>query len=348
MDAGRVKVLRQYFQPLLEVAAASPQWLASILRMTEEEARIVRDPLRLPDLRAKVAAQADHAITILDDDYPRLLGEIHDPPPVLHIAGSRELLNAPAIAVVGSRRASPYGVNAAKRITRDLASSGLVIVSGFARGIDAAAHAEAIAAGQPTIAVLGTGIDIDYPRGQRALRRAIESNGALVSEFAPGTPPRAMHFPIRNRIIAGMTLGTVVVEASPRSGSLITARLASEEGREVFAIPGSIFSNGSEGTHRLIQVGAKLVHEARDVLAEIEGSFVPVAPAERFNGSDDEMKLLALIEFETALHIDTIAAAAQSTPAAIAETLLRLELAGVVRAVPGQRYVRSSTMAGVS
>ncbi|HEY2830268.1 MAG TPA: DNA-processing protein DprA, partial [Thermoanaerobaculia bacterium] len=211
-------------------------------------------------------------ITLVDPDYPPILKEIVDPPLALHVRGDRSLLARHAIAIVGSRRASPYAVNAAKHLAAPLASEAkLVVVSGLARGVDAAAHEAALDAGGTTIAVLGTGIDLVYPKSNRALFRRIETEGLIISEFPPGTPPLAQNFPIRNRIISGLSLGTIIVEATGRSGSLITARTAAEQGREVFAVPGSIFANGTEGTHRLIQYGAKLVHDANDVVEEIEG-----------------------------------------------------------------------------
>lgn len=341
MNAGRARLLRQCFGSLSEVAAASPSSLAALLKISESDAAAVRSPFSIPEIRRKVEAQSATAITLADDDYPPLLAEIHDPPAVLHYRGDPKLLSAPSIAIVGSRRASPYGVNAARRLARDLTSAGLTVVSGFARGIDAAAHDETAARGGSTVAVLGTGIDIDYPRGQRKLRERIEQCGVVVSEFPPGHPPHAMNFPVRNRIIAGLCLGTVVVEASARSGSLITARLASEEGREVFAVPGPIFSRSSEGTHRLIQSGAKLVHSVEDILEELGGQFAFVAEHDERRRSEDERRLLDALDHAEPRHVDQLAAAVQWSSTTLAEVLLRLEMSAAIRALPGQRYVRS-------
>ncbi|HEV7921026.1 MAG TPA: DNA-processing protein DprA [Thermoanaerobaculia bacterium] len=278
----------------------------------------------------------DSVTTLLDDDYPPLLREIADPPLALHFRGDRSLLQRPAVAVVGSRRASPYAINAARRITEPLAAAGVAIVSGLALGVDAAAHEAALEANGATIAVLGTGIDVTYPRGNRRLYKRV---GLLLTELPPGTPPMAMNFPIRNRIIAGLTLGTIVIEATARSGSLITARLAAEQNREVFAVPGSIFSEGTEGTHRLIQYGAKLVHQAQDVLDELRLEVtLPVAPGEEAPHAD----VLAALSHDEPLAAERAAAKLGRAPESLAEALLELELGGWVRSLPGGRYVRTA------
>jgi DNA processing protein len=258
---------------------------------------------------------------------------------VLHVLGNRELLAKLSVAIVGSRRATPYGVNAAHKLARDLASAGVTIVSGLARGIDAAAHEATLEANAPTIGVLGTGIDVVYPRAHRGLFRRVAQTGAIVSELAPGTPPRRENFPIRNRIISGLSKGTVIVEATSRSGSLITARMAAEQGRDVFAVPGSIFSDKSEGTHRLIQYGAKLVHDAGDVLDELGGDM-------RVTKQRDEpldaplAEVLAALSREEGSHVDLVAARLRQSSGEVAESLLQLELGGWIRALPGARYVR--------
>ncbi|MBV9496875.1 MAG: DNA-protecting protein DprA, partial [Acidobacteria bacterium] len=274
-------------------------------------------------------------ITILDDDYPPLLREIADPPLALHFRGDLQLLRMPSVAIVGSRRASPYAINAARVLAAPLATAGCAIVSGLALGVDTAAHEAAVEAGGATIAVLGTGIDVLYPRSNRKLYKRV---GLLLTELAPGTPPMAMNFPIRNRIISGITLGTVVVEATIRSGSLITARMAAEQNREVFAVPGSIFSAGSEGTHRLIQYGAKLVHDAQDVLDELHMNLtIPASPHE----PPPHPEVYAALDFEDPRNAEGIALKLQCTPASLAAALLDLELTGWVRALPGARYVRT-------
>ena len=278
-------------------------------------------------------------IALSDPDYPALLREIIDPPLALHTVGNRSLLGSTSIAVVGSRRASPYGVNAARELTKELAAAGLTIVSGLARGIDAAAHEAALDTHAATIAILGTGIDVIYPRSNVRLFRRIEREGLILSEFAPGTPPMPENFPMRNRVISGLCAGTVIVEATSRSGSLITARMAAEQGREVFAVPGSIFSKGSEGTHRLIQYGAKLVHDAGDIFDELPGGLKRKREAAQEPGSPLG-EVLAALSRDEGTHVDALAASLSSTSGAIAESLLQLELEGWIRALPGSRFVR--------
>jgi DNA processing protein len=329
-------LLFEWFDKPCDACNASSNLLQGLLNIDEVQAAEVKNPLQ--DRRYEMLR--DSTITLLDADYPPLLKEIIDPPLALHVRGDRSLLARHAIAIVGSRRASPYAVNAAKHLAAPLASEAtLVIVSGLARGVDAAAHEAALDAGGKTIAVLGTGIDVVYPKSNRALFRRIEKEGLILSEFPPGTPPLAQNFPIRNRIISGLSLGTVIVEATGRSGSLITARTAAEQGREVFAVPGSIFAKGTEGTHRLIQYGAKLVHDANDVVEEIEGlgrlakKSDPVPP-------EPLRDVLEALSRDDAVHVDTAAAKLGRTVPAIAESLLQLELGGWVRSLPGSRYVR--------
>jgi len=328
--------LFEWFDQPCDACNASSNLLQGLLNIDEVQAAAVKNPLQ--DRRYEILR--DSVVTLLDPDYPPLLKEIIDPPLALHVRGDRSLLARHAIAIVGSRRASPYAVNAAKHLAPPLASEAmLVIVSGLARGVDAAAHEAALDAHGKTIAVLGTGIDLVYPKSNRPLFRRIEKEGLIVSEFPPGTPPLPQNFPIRNRIISGLTLGTIIVEATGRSGSLITARTAAEQGREVFAVPGSIFSKGTEGTHRLIQYGAKLVHEVNDVIDEIKGlgrlakKPDPVPP-------EPLREVLEALSREDAVHVDTAAARLGRGVPALAESLLQLELGGWVRSLPGSRYVR--------
>ncbi|HVR41015.1 MAG TPA: DNA-processing protein DprA [Thermoanaerobaculia bacterium] len=282
----------------------------------------------------------ERVITILDDSYPPLLREICDPPLVLHFRGDPSLLTKPSIALVGSRRASPYAINVAQHLSRQLASSGLAIVSGLARGVDGASHDAALNANGTTIAVLGTGIDVVYPRSHAKLFARIESEGVIVSEFPPGSPPLKEHFPIRNRIISGLSLGTIIIEATSRSGSLITARMAAEQGREVFAIPGSIFSAGSEGTHRLIQYGAKLVHDVDDVFDELPLNLRAAREAPPAEPESPLREVLAAFTRDEGTHVDAVAQRVGRSPSAVAESLLQLELGGWIKALPGARYVR--------
>ncbi|HEX2060727.1 MAG TPA: DNA-processing protein DprA [Thermoanaerobaculia bacterium] len=321
LTPARTRLLLEYFDPITTATRASPALLAALLKIPEEQATAIRN--------ARLERRFDHVVTLLDDAYPAALREIPDPPLALHYRGDVSLLARPAIAMVGSRRPSPYGVNAAVHLARELAAAGLLVVSGMARGIDAASHHAALDAGGATIAVLGTGIDVIYPRENARLFHRIAAHGLVISASPPGTPPKPEQFPMRNRVISGLALGSVIVEATRRSGSLITARLAAEQNREVFAVPGSIFSAGSEGTHRLIQYGAKLVHRVGDILDELPGDFRRV----QAEGEPEPFpEALAAFSREEAVHVDDIACSA--------ETLLQLELGGWIRALPGARYVR--------
>jgi len=338
LTPNRTRLLREYFDPVAQVCGATVTLLQGLLSLTPVQAEQVKKALTNETL-SRIAPLRDSVVTLLDDAYPPLLKEIPDPPLVLHFRGDASLLARTSIAVVGSRRASPYGVNAASHLAKQLAGAGVVVVSGLARGIDAAAHHAALDAGGTTIAVLGTGIDVVYPHANARLFRRIEEHGLIVSEFPPGSPPLPIHFPIRNRVISGLTLGTVIVEASARSGSLITARMAAEQNRDVFAVPGSVFAAGSEGTHRLIQFGAKLVHNVNDVLEELPGH-VRVAPPKEEKPEKPLQEVLAALTLEEASHIDALAAHLGKTPGAVAESLLELELGGWIQALPGARYVR--------
>ncbi|HYC61492.1 MAG TPA: DNA-processing protein DprA [Thermoanaerobaculia bacterium] len=337
LTPNRTRLLLENFDPVSTICNASPRLLEEVLSLTPEQAAQVRNPLTpaVAELRAST-------ITLLDEAYPSLLRHIPDPPLALHFRGDPSLLARPALAMVGSRRASVYGINAAEHLARQLAPTGLVIVSGLALGIDSASHAAALESGGTTIAVLGTGIDVTYPRANRRLFERIEQHGLVITELPPGTPPRPERFPARNRIISGLAYGTLIVEATSRSGSLITARMAAEQGRDVFAVPGSIFSPGSEGTHRLIQYGAKLVLDADDVLHELRAD----VRAQLEVRSDEQPPdaplgdVLAALTREEGAHIDNVAARLGRTPAAVAESLLQLELDGWIRALPGARYVR--------
>ena len=326
----------EWFDQPCDACNASSNLLQGLLNIDEVQAAEVKNPLQ----KRRHEMLRDSVVTLADPDYPPILKEIVDPPLALHVRGDRSLLARHAIAIVGSRRASPYAVNAAKHLVAPLASEAtLVVVSGLARGVDAAAHEAALDAGGTTIAVLGTGIDVVYPKSNRALFRRIENEGLIVSEFPPGTPPLSQNFPIRNRIISGLSLGTIIVEATGRSGSLITARMAAEQGREVFAVPGSIFSKGTEGTHRLIQYGAKLVHDANDVVEEIEG-LGRLAKRPDPLPPEELRDVLEALTRDDAVHVDAAAAKLGRTVPAIAESLLQLELGGWVRSLPGSRYVR--------
>lgn len=289
------------------------------------------------------AAAPHHAVVTLGEAaYPKLLLESADPPPLLYCAGRVELLNVASLAVVGSRNATAQGLRDAERFARSLSDAGLAIVSGLALGIDSAAHRGGLAGRGSTIAVLGTGIDVTYPAQNRDLAGEIAARGLVVSEFALGTPARAHQFPRRNRLISGLAQGCLVVEAAISSGSLITARSAAEQGREVFALPGSIHSPLSKGCHALIKSGAKLVETAEEVLCELPGrrdcrARVAAASAEPLAAHDSP--LLAHMGAEP-VDIDSLCALAGAPAERVAAELLRLELAGRVAALPGGRYQR--------
>ncbi|MFO1414688.1 MAG: DNA-processing protein DprA [Burkholderiales bacterium] len=297
------------------------------------------DPDALARTRAWLDVPGNELVTWDDADYPGALLELGFAPPVLFFRGRRELLNRPALAIVGSRSASAQGLDNARAFARALSDAGLTIVSGLAAGVDAAAHEGALAGAGSTLAVVGTGLDRVYPAQNRALAHAIAERGALLSEFVPGTPPRAMNFPRRNRLISGLAKGVLVVEAALQSGSLITARYAGEQGREVFAIPGSIHSPLAKGCHRLIREGAKLVETAEHVLEELG---MPAAPAPLQSGAAAPMSLppvLAALADDPA-DVDTLVARTGLPAEEIVAELTGLELAGQVEPRPGGRWQR--------
>jgi DNA processing protein len=276
--------------------------------------------------------------------YPARLRTLADPPLGLALRGTLVPADEVAVAVVGARRASEYGRRMAEELARGLAQAGVTVVSGLAAGIDAAAHRGALGAGGRTIALLGTGVDVVYPRWHTGLAAEIAARGALLTELPCGTPPLAHHFPRRNRLISGMTLGTVVVEAAEQSGSLITARCALEQGREVFAVPGPAHLASHRGPHRLIQQGAKLVTTAEEVLEEVApmlGARLATARVEAaLVGLDPlERRVLAAVDVQ-GRHVDEVIRRADVAAGAALETLLALELRGVVRQLPGKRFCR--------
>jgi DNA processing protein len=308
------------------------------LRQPGEEA-LARDLdwLALPD---------NHIITCRSDAWPVLLSQLPDPPPLLYVHGDVSLLAEPQLAMVGSRNPTASGKQTATDFARHLASAGLVITSGLALGIDAASHQGALDANCPTIALTGNGLDRVYPASHRDLAHAIGERGALVSEFPVGTPPLAENFPRRNRLISGLSLGTLVVEAALRSGSLITARYAAEQGREVFAIPGSIHNPLARGCHHLIRQGAKLVETAADVIEELGAlagacrALVTETPAEQPDKLAAEyMQLLELIGFDDT-SVDRLVNNSGLTPAEVSSMLLQLELDGYIAASHGGQYNR--------
>jgi len=313
-------------------------------------AAVVPDPV-IARLQAPAAGDAlarmqswlgepGHELIAWDDpDYPKALLELGYAPPVLFYVGRRELLNRPALAIVGSRNATPQGLANARAFALALADAGLTIVSGLALGIDAAAHEGALAGTGSTLAVVGTGLDRVYPARHRDLAHAIAAAGGLVSEFPPGTPPKEKNFPRRNRLISGLARGVLVVEAALASGSLITARYAGEQGREVFAIPGSIHSPLAKGCHKLIREGAKLVETAQDILEELGWAGAGAASRPDAVAIPPCSALLDALGDDPA-DIDTLVARTGIKADAVTAELTELELAGIVAPSPGGRWQR--------
>jgi DNA processing protein len=284
--------------------------------------------------------------------YPALLEQTFDPPLVLYARGNPRVLENPCIAIVGTRRPTYYGLQMAEGLASDLAQRGIAVVSGMARGIDAAAHRGCLEAGGLTVAVFGCGVDVIYPREHQQLSREILKEGVILSEFPPGTSPSPQNFPVRNRIISGIAVGTLIVEASEYSGSLITARLAMEQNRELFALPGNITSPQSFGPNYLIKQGAKLVQTWRDVVEELAPELrhsilskedsQPQRPPELELLSDEEKATLELISFDHATQFDRIYRTRGMEISRLASLLLDLEMRGWIRQVPGNLYIRAS------
>jgi DNA processing protein len=304
-----------------------------------------------PDLRW-LERQDHHFISWRSESYPPLLNELSDPPVALYVRGSTDVLTMPQLAIVGSRNPTPHGRQTAYDFAAHLTRCGLVVTSGLALGIDTASHQGALDADGPTIAVCGTGLDVSYPKSNSSLAASIAGCGALVSEFPLGTPPTKAHFPRRNRIISGLSLGTLVVEAALQSGSLITARLAAEQGREVFAIPGSIHNPLAHGCHRLIRQGAKLVETAADIFEELRplaGSLAAYTQSSH-KPADSQPKagellhkghkiLLDALGFEPA-GVDLLVERTGLRADEVAAMLTILELEGHIVSYPGGLYTR--------
>ena len=346
------KLLERFGEPSSVLQASRPQLEAAGLKAAAIDWLRQPDPRRLEADQVWLAAPDHHLIALGDPDYPALLADIPDPPPLLFVVGDPSLLTRPQLAIVGSRNPSAGGARNAKDFARHLAAAGIVITSGLAVGIDAAAHAGALEGGG-TIAVGGTGPDRIYPAANRELAHRIAARGALVTEFPPGTGVRKEHFPRRNRIISGLSLGTLVVEAAARSGSLITARTAIEQGREVFAIPGSIHNPLSRGCHALIRQGAKLVETAQDVIEEL-GALLGTLQAHGdkaaadmpgeavLRGLDPEYARLLDCLGHDPVAADALMRCSGLSADVVSSMLLMLELEGYVDALPGGRYSRSA------
>ena len=282
---------------------------------------------------------ANHLVTLGDADYPQLLLQTADPPPLLYVKGRRDMLNRPSLAIVGSRNATGQGMANAEGFARALSDAGVMIVSGLALGIDAAAHRGGLAGTAGSIAVVGTGLDVIYPARNRDLAHQLAAEGALVSEFALGTPALGSNFPRRNRVLSGMSCGCLVIEAALQSGSLITARLANEQGREVFALPGSIHSPLAKGCHALIKQGAKLVDCANDILEELHFVAVTTAAPAAPELDADAARLLDQMGYAPC-DLDALCTNSRLGAAAVSALLLKLELQGLVESLPGGQYQR--------
>src|SRR5450631_2049827 len=327
-----------------EEVRGAPRAILARLVASEIAAAIERGPdAALLERTLSWIAEPGHALIAWDDaDYPRTLLTISDPPPAFYYSGRRELLNRPSIAIVGSRNATPQGIDNAQAFAAALSAAGFTIVSGLALGIDTAAHRGGLSGGGSSVAVIGTGPDRIYPAANRDLGHRLAAEGGLLSEFPLGPPPLPANFPRRNRLLSGLSRGVLVVEATLASGSLITARFAAEQGREVFAIPGSIHSPFSKGSHRLIRDGAKLVETAQDVLEELgeavprrDGGTEPPGP----EPDGDAGRVLAALGHDPAGG-DVLSARTGLPAGAIAAALLELEPSGPIAPVPGGLFQR--------
>ncbi len=336
---------------LIEVfGSIEAAWTASeaALRSVKLNDRIMENLLQvrrqsdLDEVMARIDQLGIHVLTWESPDYPSLLAQVADAPPVLYIRGTITPSDEWAVAMVGTRKASAYGREVALRLAEELGRNGVTVVSGLARGIDGIAHKAVIGAGGRSIAVLGSGVDLIYPPEHRKLAEAIVANGAIVSDYPLGTQPEGQNFPPRNRIISGLSLGTVVVEAGLHSGALITADFALDQGREVFAVPGSILSPGSAGCNRLLRDGAHVLTEVRDVLEVLHLDQVPEKQAARLVLPETPTEA-ALFEHLAAepLSIDDLSRQAGIAVEVVSSTLVMMELKGMVRQVGSLQYVRA-------
>jgi len=344
---ARVRSLIGYFRSASAVLQATTaalcradgidQVLAEAIRQAPAEDSAAQQLARLDKHHARL-------ITFWDEDFPSALKTIDDAPVILFVNGELQASDKFSIAIVGTRQPTTYGTMVTERLAADLVSRGLTIVSGLARGVDTIAHRAALKAGGRTIAVLGSGLDVIYPPENRRLVEELSDHGAVISEYFFGAKPDATNFPRRNRIISGLSLGTVVVEAGEKSGALITASMSLEQGREVFAVPGNIFSPKSAGAHRLIQEGARLVHSVDDILSELTAQLDLFGKSNRRSAplatlTDTEQRLFDLLTHEP-LHIDALARQANLTSAQVLSTLLQLEFKNGVKQLPGKMFVR--------
>ena len=303
----------------------------------------LRNEINLDQMYESILSTNTTVLTLLDEQYPRLLKEIDQAPPVIYVNGTLTPADDFAVAMVGTRMVTAYGQQVTRDTSTFLAGHGLTIVSGLARGVDALAHQHAIQAGGRTIAVLGSGVDVIYPPEHRKLAEAIEENGAIISDYPLGTQPEGINFPPRNRIISGLSLATIVVEAGERSGALITADFAVEQGRDVFAVPGNVFSPASRGTNRLIQKGAYAMVSPQDILDVLDLSQVEDYKDARQSLPADttEARILQVMGYEP-IHVDEICHESGIPVEKVSAALTMMELKGMVQHVGGMRYVALS------
>lgn len=350
VGAVRGNALLKAFRTPQGIFSASADELKNVEGISQGMARDIimsRDSMDIDGEIALIEKNKIDIVTLEDPRYPENLKNIYAPPLVLYVKGSLKPEDHHSIAVVGTRRASIYGMSNAEKFSYELAVRGFTVVSGLARGIDTYAHRGALKAKGRTIAVLGSGINVPYPLENSSLMDVISQNGAVISEFPMNTPPNKQNFPARNRIINGLSLGVLVVEAAKRSGALITASFALDEGREVFSLPGRVDSTGSKGTLSLIKQGAKLVEDINDILDEVK-SVPPDRGVDTDRGGqdkdvllkDDESRIFGVLSDEPK-HLDDIKNDACLNFGAISEILLKLQIKGVVKELPGKKFIRS-------
>jgi len=349
----RVRQLLEHFGDAPAILKASKQQLLQARGIGEDTAGNISDWEKSVDLAGELKRISDfgcHVLTQADENYPALLREIYDPPIVIYVRGNLTPKDKNAVAMVGSRMTTHYGIETARKLAYQLAYTGVTVVSGGARGIDTAAHQGALSGKGRTVAVLGTGINLIFPPENAELFERIAANGAVITQFPFNRPADKQSFPIRNRIVAGMTLGTVVVEANLTSGALITANFATEYGRQVFAVPGRIDSPRSKGCHDLIKKGAKLCEGVEDILSEFEYLFpasnkpasaseTGVLPALELN--ENEQKVLIVVEADDEMSIDEIIRASGLPSSAVNVALFSLEMKRLVKQLPGKMFVRN-------
>ena len=342
IGAVRMQALIRHFGDLEAAWKAAPIELAraGLGRKLIERILQAREQVDLEKLWARIESQGIKILTWEDEAYPQRLKEIEQPPPVLYIRGEYLPDDLFAVAIVGTRRITPYGRQITEELAAYLAANRITVISGLARGVDAMAHQTALKAGGRTIGVLGSGVDKIYPPEHRALAEKMTEHGAIISDYAPGTPPDASNFPPRNRIISGLSLAVVVIEAGETSGALITAEFAAEQGREVFAVPGSILAPQSKGTNKLIQNGALPLLSVHDLMQALDLTRMGEHKAARkaIPSDETEARLMNVLS-EQPLHVDEIRNQTELPIEKVSATLALMELKGMVRQVGGMNYV---------